>query len=118
MFTTAELCAACCQAEATYSGSASPQNKLYRRLGRLRGFKAAPFIKALATEGTESHTLTPFLLMKFTGLEISCGRIVIAQAPLSHAINGPNIERSKVESKVSAKTSSRPKSYRRMPEFM
>src|SRR5689334_10920867 len=66
-----ERFAARCQAPARLAESASPQNKLRRKVGKLPSSSRPTLEENIATDGTENHTVKFFSLISVAGTRVS-----------------------------------------------
>ena len=95
-----ECGAAACHSSAVDRGSASPQNRLQRRVGKIPGVSRFFLRSSAATDGTENHTVTWCFATNRGDASRSSGCIEHTQAPRAQATNRSKTERSKVWSNV------------------
>src|SRR5919201_3910671 len=105
-----EFGAAADHSRATSAGSASPQNRLQRRVGKMSGFNTRSRLMNTAIEGTENQKVSLERRMKSDGLRrlFSVGQQT--HAPFSQAANMSKTDRSNVRSNVCENRSSGVKS--------
>src|ERR1035438_5934863 len=97
-FSRMELFAACCHASASVEESASPQNRLQRRVGKAPASSNPSFDANIATEGTENQQVSSFSSIRVAGVSV-CSAYGHSVAPPSQQVNRSCTLRSKVKSK-------------------
>src|SRR5215469_6396836 len=97
-FSKMELQAASCQAQARLDESASPQNKLNRKVGNAPGVNSPILDANIATDGTENQTVILFSSISVAGVRV-CSVQGQSVAPAFQQVNRSCTLRSKVRSK-------------------
>src|ERR1700679_1550583 len=97
-FSRMELFAASCQAAARLEESASPQNRLQRKVGNAPGSSTPSFEANMATDGTENQHVSSFSSTRVAGVSV-CSAYGQRVAPASQQVKRSCTLRSKVRSK-------------------
>src|SRR5271157_2540072 len=97
-FSTMEWLAAACHAAARLAESASPQNRLQRKVGNAPGSNRPSFDANMATDGTENQHVSSFSSIRVAGVSV-CSAKGQSVAPASQQVNRSCTLRSKVKSK-------------------
>src|SRR5580658_649960 len=97
-FSRMELFAACCHSAARLEESASPQNRLQRKVGNAPGSSRPTFDANIATDGTENQTVSSFSSTRVAGVSV-CSAEVHSVAPASQEVKRSCTLRSNVRSK-------------------